>query len=194
MRKIILLSTFIFLSTTFFGQTKDTSSTDGEIASIEICYGYKTLNQNFQNNFNTTSNFKFKNPLQTIGVIYSSLLNVSRATVFYGAFYYNQIIPQAILINGANKCNVTGFIFGASFGRDLFDKSEKFDLTLTGGFNTGRLRLYGDELMRQKNPFFAPKIALQPKIRIKKIAISLTIEYDYDISKSTWITSIRNWQ
>jgi len=187
MKRIIYLFAVLFLFLlTFYGQTKDTSSTGGEISSIEICYGYKTLNQNFQNNFNTTNNFKFKNPLQTIGVIYSSLLNVSRGAVFHGTCYYNQIIPQAVLINGINKCNVTGFIFGASFGRDLFSKSEKFDLILSGGFNTGRLRFYGDELARQKNPFFAPKIAVQPKIRIKKIAISLTIEYDYDISKSTW--------
>lgn len=170
----------------FFGLLIGGHAQKNTISSIEVCYGYKMLNQNFKNNFNTLGNFKLAAPLQTIGLSYNEELEVNVKGHFFGNFYYNQIIPQAVLVNGLYKCNVTGFTLGAAWSYDLFGKAKNFDLMLNAGFNTGRLRFYGDELTRQKNPYFAPKIGLQPKIRIKKIAISLTVEYDYDISKSTW--------
>ena len=118
--------------------------------------------------------------------MYNGWLTIGARGHINGNLYYSQIIPQTILINNTNKCNVTGFNVGASFGRDLFGKTEKFDLMINFGFNSGRLRLYENELTRQKNPFFAPKIGLQPRVKMGKLVISLTIEYDYDISKSTW--------
>ena len=55
MRNIILFIILIFFSSFAFGQKKN----EDKIASFEICYGYKTLNQNFQNNLNTIGNFEF---------------------------------------------------------------------------------------------------------------------------------------
>jgi hypothetical protein len=52
--------------------------------------------------------------------------------------------------------------------------------------STVSLRMYGNELVRQKNPFFSPKVGLQPKIKLGKIAVSLIIECEYDLSKSDW--------
>ena len=165
MKKRILVIILAFLSSFLFAQKKNAD----QIASIEICYGYKTLNQNFQNNLNTIGNFKFNKPLQTIGILLNSQLAYAARGHASGNVYCNQIIPQAIILNGINKCNVTGFNFGASLGRDLCRKVKNFDLMLNIGFNTGRLRLTGDELTRQKNPYFAPKIALQPIVKNRQV-------------------------
>lgn len=183
MKNIILFIVLTLSTSIVFGQKK---SSQDVIASLEIGYGYKTYNQTFQNNFNTLGDFKFNKPLQTIGLMLSGRFTYGASGHFTGHFSYNQNIPQPIVINDTNKCQVTGFNFGFGIGRDIFAKMENFDLILCGGINTGRLRLFNNEITRQKNPYFSPKISLQPRVKIKNISISLTVEYDYDVSKPTW--------
>ena len=40
--------------------------------------------------------------------------------------------------------------------------------------------------MRQKNPFFSPKIGLQPKFQAGRFNITLIAEAEEDISKRNW--------
>jgi hypothetical protein len=114
------------------------------------------------------------------------LLAVSREYTFYSHLIYSQIVPQTIQVKDTIKCKITGFVLGVACGKALITKSGLFSTFLYIGFNTGRLRMYGNELVNQKNPFFSPKVGLQPKIKLGRLAISFIIEYEYDISNSNW--------
>lgn len=189
-KKVIVLIIFIAFSNVLLAQAskKDTLKPRSQKATntIALCYGYKMLDQNFYSNFNTLPNFSFGKPLQTIGVSMTEWWSVGARGARNNYLYYNQFIPQTIVVNN-NTCKITGFVFGFSMGADLLRKSKHFDLLLNGGFNTGRLRLYNNNLVKEKNPFFAPKISLQPRVCLNKLVISLTMEYDYDISKARWL-------
>lgn len=187
---IIFLS---LISISFYGQTeiKDSLNNPNDSTNkffpFDFYYGYRSSFQSFYNQLNTTNNFKFNKPLQTLGIGMSGEFNISRADNFNGHFIYSQIIPQTIHIKDTIKCKITGFIFSFAYGRTLLTaKSGIFNLGFYLGFNTGRLRMYGNELVRQKNPFFSPKIGLQPKIKLGHIDFTFIFEYEYDISKSDW--------
>ena len=42
------------------------------------------------------------------------------------------------------------------------------------------------DMVRQKNPFFSPKVGIQPKFLIKRFTLTFIAEYEYDISKLGW--------
>ena len=194
MRKLFILCFFILYNFCLLAQ-KDSTGRYREYMVFEVNYGYKTLTNSFDHNFNTINNFTLGKPLQTIGVRVN-VANIPNTTedkktttkTFFGNYdlYYNQIIPQPVYVNGIYKCNITGFVLGYGAGFDFFKKLKALHLIANFGLNTGRLRLYGNELTRQKNPFFAPKFGLQPRVIIGKLSISLTAEIDYDISKPEW--------
>ncbi len=68
----------------------------------------------------------------------------------------------------------------------LIKRNPNFKLVLALGFNTGRIKLSGNEFVSQKNAFFSPKIELKPHFRISRFFLSFIFEYEYDISKSAW--------
>ena len=176
----------LFSNFSLFGQTTKKDTADIYINSFDVYYGYRSYFQNFYNQLNTTNNTQFNKPLQTIGIGYSGELESTREHKFFSHFLYSQIIPQTIHIKDTIKCKITGFVFSAAYGRALTTKSGVFNTFFYIGFNTGRLRMYDNELVRQKNPFFSPKLGLQPKVRLGHIIISFIVEYEYDISKSNW--------
>lgn len=164
-----------------FGQTR-------KLESFDILYGTKLFKSNFYNQVNTLINYSYSSPVQLVGIGYSGGFNVTRGQFdFVGHVSYKQVIPHRLAINDTIKCNINGFVFSACvFGWDFFSKSKIFHLLFSGGFNTGRLRLGGNEWARQKNPFFSPKISLQPKIAIGKIILSVRADYEWDVSSKNW--------
>jgi hypothetical protein len=105
---------------------------------------------------------------------------------YYSHILYTQVIPQPLFINDTIKCKVTGGILNVAWGGFFRSQSKKFYFNYYVGFNTGRLRFYGDEIVRQKNPFFSPKLGIQPKISIGRFNISVLVEAEYDVSKTSW--------
>ena len=104
-----------------------------------------------------------------------------------GHIYYSHIIPSKVVVHDSIYGKVTGWNFGmTAVGRDLFFFSKRMDLVLSLGINAGQVRLYGNDLIKQKNPYFAPSIALEPKIRIGRITLVGLIEYSYDLGSSRW--------
>jgi hypothetical protein len=75
---------------------------------------------------------------------------------------------------------------GYGVGPSLSNPKKTINLNLYFGFNTGRSILAKNDFISQKNQFFSPKISLQPKFIIKRIAISLIVEAEYDISNPAW--------
>ncbi|NRA13659.1 MAG: hypothetical protein HRT57_17090 [Crocinitomicaceae bacterium] len=72
------------------------------------------------------------------------------------------------------------------YGFDVFPKVGAFDLIMDFGFNAGRLRIYGDTLIKQKNPYFAPSVSQTTRICVGKFALHIRGTYDYDITRKAW--------
>lgn len=181
MRTITLLIP-IFISS-FLTAQKDTTSS---INSFDLYYGYRPNFQNFYNQLNTTNKFELGMPIQMIGIGTSGRFPMTRDGSLCGHFIYNQIIPQTIYISDTIKCKITGFNISFADGDAISTSSRRFTLFYYAGFNTGRLRLYGNQLTKQKNFYFSPKIGIQPKITYKKFAMSFIIECEYDITNPNW--------
>ncbi len=166
--------------------TAKKDSTKGSLSSLDVYYGYKTFFHDFGKQLNTVYKFNIGQPLQMISPGYSGYYNINREASCYGHFLYNYIIPQPVRINDSIHCKITGFVFSLAFGGALESENQHFLTMFYIGFNTGRLRLYGDEQVRQKNPFFSPKIGIQPKLLIGKFIVTLIAEAEYDVSKPGW--------
>jgi hypothetical protein len=180
------LTTILLLSITLsLAAQKDTTS-DQTLSSFDIYYGVRPFFGDLYHQLNSTTNFSFSPPIRTIGIGTSGHFIMSRASDFYGHFVYNQILPEAIHIQDTIKAKITGFIFSFAYGGAVTTTSGVFAFYFYLGLNTGRLKITGDENLAQKNPFFAPKIGVQPKIKLGRIALTFIFEYDYDISKTSW--------
>jgi hypothetical protein len=164
---------------------KDTTKTT--ISSFDLYYGYKLFANNFQGRFNTLKNFKYNKPIQLIGGGFSGPVLISRSSPsYYMHSLFHLVIPQTIFLNDSIRCKVTGFVYSLAWGGYVNSKSGNLYTGFYLGFNTGRLRFYGNEIIRQKNPFFSPKIGVQQKVLIGKFTIGLILEAEYDISKTSW--------
>lgn len=157
------------------------------LTTFDVYYGYKVFIHDFQGKFNTLQNFDISSPIQLIGLGESGPILINRVSgTYYGHILYNQVVPQSLYINDTIKSKITGFVFGLACGGYFNSKSENFYFNFYLGFNTGRLRFYENELIRQKNQFFSPKIGIHPRFHIKKFTIGIIAEAEYDISKTSW--------
>lgn len=79
---------------------------------------------------------------------------------------------------------------GAGIGVDFLSRKKNMDLNLTIGANWGyyHLSITKDSKEKFYNPYFAPKVSLDYRIVVWKIAIGIHSEYQFDVSKSTWKT------
>ncbi len=176
---------YLFLTATVYGQAKPPKGT-----SIDILYGQKFLShKTFNGELNTIDHLKFGGNLSYIGIGMSAELIVQRGTYFnhFGNLYYTQIIPQKIMVNDTITAHITGFNFGFTlYGVDLFPQQKYFNTYITIGANTGRLRMYGNSFVTQKNPYFSPKLRVAPTLNLGKMRVYLHLEYEYDISRKNW--------
>ncbi|HKC69666.1 MAG TPA: hypothetical protein VKG26_15620 [Bacteroidia bacterium] len=163
-----------------FAQSADTSAT----SSIDLIYGYRIFNNSFYNQLNSVSHFDYKLPVQLVGIAVSDNYTVNKYVDYYGHISYCQTIPQTIQLQNTNS-KISGFVFGIDYGISI-GPGKNFKVLIGGGFNAGRLKLYENNQIDLKNPFFSPKICIQPKIAIKRFVISFRAEYDFDISNTAW--------
>ena len=174
----------LFICICFFLNAQKRKNTS--LNSFDIYYGYHTNTQNFYNQLNTTDKLQFNTPIRTIGIGTSGNYVLNRDGHFQGHTTYSQVIPQKITVQDSLIGSLTGFIVGLAYGGGFTNKSRTLTLGYYIGANTGRLRIYGNEFLRQKNPFFSPKIGIQPKLRIGAVSITAIVEYAYDLSKPGW--------
>ena len=104
----------------------------------------------------------------------------------YISLIFNQVLPPIKKINDTLNTNLIGYYISYLDGVNIIKNSSNIDLVISLGFEFGRLRLYGNPLLRKKNSFFAPKIEIQPKIKIKRFVIGGFLGYGYDISNPNW--------
>lgn len=189
MRTTGLITIILLLTTSVKSQT-DSTATVGDsskfVIPFHLMFGTKQFNSSFYDQLNTLDKFKIFQPVTLIGLGFNGQFIVNREYHHNGHLNLLLVVPQDITINN-QQGKLTGFIFSCSlFGVDLLKKKRNSKLIISVGFNTGRLRIYQNQLLAQKNPFFAPMISFLPKFTIKRITLGLNIQYDYDISSLNW--------
>jgi hypothetical protein len=153
--------------------------------TLDLYYGNRVYINNLYSQLNTVERTSLSTPPSVIGVGFSGNDHYrSRRTTFYGNYY--KVIPATLMIEDSLKTTLSGFVFGGGFGPSFSNLKRTLNLNIYLGFNTGRTTLINNEYISQKNPFFSPKISIQPKVIIKRFAISLIVEAEYDVSNPAW--------
>jgi len=178
---------FIVFTTHSFSQDSISTSTESDLVSVDLMYGQCLVKTNWNNQLNTTSQYSFTHPIQTLGIGISVGYMRNQRHDYAIQFSYAQVVPQQITLFDTLSSNINGFILSVNlFGRDLTPRSKIISCVVGFGFNTGRFRISGNEYKQQKNPFFSPALFIQPKLMLGPIALSLGANYSYDVSKGNW--------
>ncbi len=155
--------------------------------TADIVYSQKFYKEHFYDQVKTLGDPGSGQTSQYIGLSGSAPLMISAKFSYIAISSFSILVPRKITIADTLSGKITGFNFYLpAIGIDLFRKSEKVDLLINAGINMGRLRMYKNEQIRQKNPYFSPQIAIAPRFLLGKMALSLNVGYEYDISKTGW--------
>ena len=111
---------------------------------------------------------------------------INRFYYTYSSISFNQSLPIEVTINDSLMARSIGSNANILTGIDLLNINPKYDILVLFGFEFGRLRLYNNPLLRKKNGYFAPKIELQPKFKLKRLVLGGSFGYGYDISNPNW--------
>lgn len=156
-------------------------------APMEVFYGKKYFQQSFYNQLGTIAKPDFVSPLHTVGFGVSGNFLVTRGRNYSGHFFLTYIIPQPVKIDSIEGGKISGCIVSASlFGWELLKNQKNVHCIVSGGINLGRLRILGNDILRQKNAQFSPMASLQPYCYLGKMKLGLNLQYDYDVSKTRW--------
>lgn len=202
MKTKIFLPLLILFYSVLSGQTekikvKKPLSTDPKIDSllnlprrysyltVDIYYGFKSFKNSFYNQLN---NINLNSPITILGFgisDYDFMYNPRGHDVFQMSLYTYQ--KSSITVSDTNSSKIMGFSYNFGIGKMFASKNRRFSLPIYLGFNTGRLKLNLADGSQTVNPFFSPKLSVQPKIMVtRKLSLSLIIDYEYDISKTLW--------
>ncbi|MBK7668661.1 MAG: hypothetical protein IPJ32_15785 [Sphingobacteriaceae bacterium] len=140
------------------------------IISFDIVYGQKVFAKNFYKQLNTFDSLNFEAPVNFIGFGFSGHnYAVNTRSNFAIIMYFNFILPQPIKIKDTVSTKLNGFAYNLGWGKALKGPKQRLSLGFFIGFNTGFTKSKTAELGKQVNPFFSPKIAIQPRLAIKKL-------------------------
>lgn len=143
---------------------------------------------NVEKRYSTFSDFKWSQPLQYLGAGITLLGDSidTRGKYFIGNAQIVAYLPQRISLSDSLTAKSGGFNFGLTFlGLDAFPRAKNFDLIFNLGFDAGRILLTNPG-MKQRNLYFAPKLSIQPKVKMGPVALSICAEYGYDLTKDKW--------
>lgn len=187
--RLILIIFFSFLSLIIYGQKKSKKKKEsyGYNVSFNAFYGHRYFLKDFSNQLSTLSNLDFNKPSDFVGVgilINSYAINPRHSLA--GQFYYNYFIPKNIVISDTVNAQFKGFSVNVGYGKTLLEKNKYFNLGVFLGFNTGNLKIISKDAFSQIKPFFSPKLSMQPKFIIKRITISINLDFDYDLINEKW--------
>jgi hypothetical protein len=194
MKNAIICFLLVIFSVSLNGQVTDSSINyssrhNGIIAGFGEMHLFSSdLNKLFQSKYHKSFDNNIK--LGTIGIKY--IIEVNRFIQFDGQFGYSYFIPQKVAFTDSLKQTLIGHLINFDFGADLFKRSEVFDLLFGTGIDFGRQRINVSSSNTSivnsyyKNPFFAIKLFIEPKVIIKFVSISVRLEYVNDISNSQW--------
>jgi hypothetical protein len=188
MRSALTFS-LILVTALSFAQPKKKRKTEVTYsgASLDIVFGHKTFINTFYNQLSDLNTFDFSKPVDVIGINLSTgsyAVGVRRVAAVN--LSYNQFLSRIIQFQDSIEARISGFSINYGVGKIFHNSKGTMGLGMFGGFNSGLLKLTSHNSYKQGNAFFSPKIALQPKIIFFRIAISLLVEFEYDITNPKW--------
>lgn len=195
----LLLFIFIICSVNFFAQgtkikikkekksKKELRRLDAltSMMSVDVCYGNLIYKDNFYKQFNSSNSFSINKPPVLLGIGVSGLERYIGPTYFVFEINARKYLPQQITINDSIKTTFSGASFGLGVGKRFATQNRNLSVTCYLGFNSGRTTLNSQNISMHKQ-FFCPKITIQPKLMIKRVAVSLIIETQGDVTSGKW--------
>jgi hypothetical protein len=183
MKRFLLLN-FIILAIQINAQNDRVSK-----ATLGFGAGNSYYNLDFQNQLNgikeiiqlqPTMLFITANNIPMTGINF----NIPPSEVAHVSFGFN--LPKRIMIYDTLSATISGFEYRMHNVKDLFEKKKNVALNISYGFSTGRLKLWDDKRINQKNQFFKAEIGVHPRILIGKFGLSAIVVYGIDISSGKW--------
>jgi hypothetical protein len=130
----------------------------------------------------------------SIGASLETLQREARHFSYNSIFSYHFFPSTETTILDSITFRLKGFQLGYAIGKDVFPNVKWFDLGLYTGFSTGRFRLYKqdpgitEEFLQYRNPFFSPKVIIEPRINLRHFIFAIRAEYLIDVGKGSWRT------
>lgn len=156
--------------------------------TLDIYYGFKSYRNSFYNQLNNINNVNLNSPITILGFgvsNYDFAYNPRGQVVFHMSLYMYQ--KSSITISDTNSSKIKGFSYNFGIGKIFATHNRRFSFPIYLGFKTGRLKLNLADGSNPVNPFFSPKLTIQPKIMLtRKLSLSLVIDFEYDVSKTLW--------
>lgn len=154
--------------------------------SIDAYYGTIVYKDDFYKQLNTGTSFGFNTPPTFVGIGLSGLRRQIGPTYFVFQFDMQKYLPQQIIINDSTKGAFSGASFGLGIGKCFSSPKGNLSITYYLGFYSGRCTLTNSENVSAQKQFFCPKISLQPKVMIKRLAVSIVVAAQGDITSAKW--------
>lgn len=200
MHQLILFSTLLFflpfsaqVSSIKIEKEKKPAPKRYNQVTFDLYYGKRIYINNLYSQVNTVEHASLSTPPTVAGIGISGYDHYfGPSSHIRGLFNYYKVIPATVRIQDSLTSSLSGFVFGGAIGPAFSNLKKNLNLNIYLGFNTGRTTLINNEYISQKNPFFSPKISIQPKVIIKRFAISLIAEAEYDVSNPAWKAKHRN--
>jgi len=155
--------------------------------TLDLYYGNRIYINNYDNQLNTVEHASLSSPPSVVGFGisgYDHLFPRSRRLRTLANYY--KVIPATVKIQDSLSTTLSGFVCGLAVGPSFSNLKKTLNLNIYLGFNTGRTTLINNDYISQKNAFFSPKISIQPKVIIRRFAISFIAEAEYDVSNPIW--------
>jgi hypothetical protein len=193
MRRIYYTLLLLIFCKIIIGQGTDSKvDISSRHSGINIGYGNMHLFKSDIMDYFPSIDASIGNSIRLASVQLKTFFEIDRYFIIDGQFGYSHFIPQTISSTDSLSATRYGHILNLDLGCDLLRKSKTFDLIAGLGLDFGRQRILIKSSNKSidnsdyTNPFFAPKLFIEPKVIIKFISISFRAEYINDISKPEW--------
>jgi len=178
----------IFLLIGFLSRSQDSTRRENSVGSFDVLVGQKVLmNEALNQSVGDFQNARFGQPMMYVGIGITSVLRINRKYSFPAQLSFSHLVPQPIELNDSISGRISGCNISFPLaGYDPFRYSKTVDMLVETGFNTGRVRLFGDARLEQVNAYFAPFVSFSPRIVLGKIAVRWKLMFEFDVTRSTW--------
>lgn len=192
MRKLLFLLLILSNKCTIC-HAQDSTLLNYDMMADNIVVGTRIFKHTFYSQFGDIQHYNLNSAPKTIGYTWSGTGRFTKKFVLADYYSLSIILPYKIQLNDSISGKLNGTIFSFSpYGLDLFPNSKVIHFTVSPGINLGRLRISGDKLIHQKNPFISPTISIQPQIRIKNLLFTIRADYEVDVSNDQWKSLLIN--
>lgn len=188
MKKKIPFFFFCCISISIIAQNSGKSGRD--FVGVAARYSTEILQKSyFGNQLNSFKNLQINSPVSSVGL--ALLLNgkygVGNSRNYTQEIIFNKVLNSRLAINDSTNGTLSGFKAGICvFGKRIYLIKKRFYFNYGLGFNAGRMKWTLSKNNRQVNPFFCPKLALKPMLKLGSFYLACTVEYEYDLSNPSW--------